>query len=167
RYFDELEAARRMAEAIMPDPGWVEVHQKDGVTVWKKWLPKGVYGSQYPCVKATAVVEVNAEAFVDLILDSSRVLEYNRYSRGRDDVARLGPHTKIVWNRTQPPLTGKVHDFCTLMHVDRRDGGGATVTTRATDHERAPRLRGAVRSEIVLGVTVVEPLAPGRATVTT
>jgi hypothetical protein len=54
------------------------VAERNGVTVSKKWLPKGAYGEAYPCVKACAVVEVDAETLVDLLMDSSRVREYNR-----------------------------------------------------------------------------------------
>lgn len=60
-----------------------------------------------------------------------------RYSKGRVDVEHLGPRTKIVWNKAQPPLTSKLHDFCTLMHVDSLEDGSFMLITRATEHPQA------------------------------
>lgn len=62
-----------------------------------------------------------------------------RYSKGRTDVEHLGPRTKIVWNKTQPPLSKKLHDFCTLMHLEDLGDGGYMLITRATDHPKVSR----------------------------
>ncbi|CAM9484300.1 unnamed protein product [Scytosiphon promiscuus] len=106
-----------------------------------------------------------------MIVDSTRVLEYNRYSRGRTDIEHLGPHTKIVWNKAQPPLSKKLHDFCTLMHMQPLDDeeGSFMLITRATEHPKAPLLDGHVRSEILLGVTILRPAGgdPNRTEMTT
>lgn len=60
-----------------------------------------------------------------------------RYSKGRVDVEHLGPRTKIVWNKAQPPLTSKLHDFCTLMHLEPLENGSFMLVTRATEHPQA------------------------------
>lgn len=57
-----------------------------------------------------------------------------RYSKGRTDIEHLGPNTKIVWNKAQPPLSSKLHDFCTLMHLEPLEDGAFMLLTRATDH---------------------------------
>lgn len=59
---------------------------------------------------------------------------WNRYSKGRTDIEHLGPHTKIVWNKAQPPLSKKLHDFCTLMHMEALEDGAFMLITRATEH---------------------------------
>jgi hypothetical protein len=109
-------------------------------------------------------------------------------SKGRTDIATLDANTKIVWNKTKPPLTSKLHDFCTLMHVSRtRDCSSSSsssnssgdtsssdadvstddcsysyvITTTRTEHPGAPRLQNSVRSEIVLGVTTITPHGNG------
>ncbi|CAN0373048.1 unnamed protein product, partial [Ectocarpus sp. 13 AM-2016] len=78
---------------------------------------------------------------MSMIVDSTRVLEYNRYSKGRTDIEHLGPHTKIVWNKAQPPLSKKLHDFCTLMHMQPLDDeeGSFMLITRATEHPKVGR----------------------------
>ncbi|CAM9260275.1 unnamed protein product [Phaeothamnion confervicola] len=162
---------------------WAEVSRRDGVTVWKRYFPPSERGHQYPCVKARGEVDAPPEKVLAMLTDSARVKEYNSYSVGRTDVAKLGPDTKIVWNRAQPPLSTKLHDFCTLMHIrPLRDSdagvlvgagaengkagtggsfvGGYVMLTRATEHPRAPILKNHVRSEILLGITVLRP-APG------
>jgi hypothetical protein len=79
RYFDELERTKLIAADVIESPGWSEVLQRDGVTVHKKYLDKDAYGSAFACVKATAVVDASPATLMQLLLDSTRVLEYNRY----------------------------------------------------------------------------------------
>eukprot|EP00953_Heterococcus_sp_UTEX-ZZ885_P031519 16535-Heterococcus_DN1.PRE.2 len=193
RYFDELERTKLIAADVIESPGWSEVLQRDGVTVHKKYLDKDAYGSAFACVKATAVVDASPATLMQLLLDSTRVLEYNRYSKGRTDIAKLDANTKIVWNKTKPPLTSKLHDFCTLMHVSRThdcssnsssssssgdtsadsssdadsDDCGYVITTTRTEHPGAPQLQNSVRSEIVLGVTTITPHGSSSSRVTT
>ena len=94
---------------------------------------------------------------MELLVDSDRVAEYNKYSKGRDDVEHLGPATKIVRNRTLPPMQKKTHEFCTIMHVIKREDGSQVMLTRFTDHPKVPRSSNFARSEIILGVTEVRP----------
>eukprot|EP00903_Cladosiphon_okamuranus_P013797 g12840.t1 len=159
KYLAELQLAQESAERALGAPGWEEVAQRNGVTVWKKYFPKDEYGYKYPCVKARGIIEGSAAEVMGMIVDSTRVLEYNRYSKGRTDIEHLGPHTKIVWNKAQPPLSKKLHDFCTLMHMQPLDDeeGSFMLITRATEHPKAPLLDGHVRSEILLGVTILRP----------
>ncbi|CAM9202226.1 unnamed protein product [Ectocarpus sp. 12 AP-2014] len=159
KYLAELQLAQESAERALGTPGWAEVAHRGGVTVWKKYFPKDEYGYQYPCVKARGIIEGSAAEVMSMIVDSTRVLEYNRYSKGRTDIEHLGPHTKIVWNKAQPPLSKKLHDFCTLMHMQPLDDeeGSFMLITRATEHPKAPLLDGHVRSEILLGVTILRP----------
>jgi hypothetical protein len=79
RYFDELERTKLIAADVIESPDWSEVLQRDGVTVHKKYLDKDAYGSAFACVKATAVVDASPATLMQLLLDSTRVLEYNRY----------------------------------------------------------------------------------------
>ncbi|CBJ49103.1 conserved unknown protein [Ectocarpus siliculosus] len=159
KYLAELQLAQESAERALGTPGWEEVAHRGGVTVWKKYFPKDEYGYKYPCVKARGIIEGSAAEVMSMIVDSTRVLEYNRYSKGRTDIEHLGPHTKIVWNKAQPPLSKKLHDFCTLMHMQPLDDeeGSFMLITRATEHPKAPLLDGHVRSEILLGVTILRP----------
>lgn len=66
------------ADRALGTPGWAEAAQRDGITVWKKYFPKDEYGYQYPCVKARGVITGSAEEVMGMIIDSTRVLEYNR-----------------------------------------------------------------------------------------
>jgi hypothetical protein len=105
----------------------------------------------------------------ELLLDNSRIAEYNKYSRGREDIALVGPNTRIVRNRTMPPLSKKGHEFCTIMHVVRRSDGSQVMLTRYTEHPKVPASPDYVRSYILLGVTEVRPHAsdPNKAVFTT
>ncbi|CAM9100223.1 unnamed protein product [Chrysoparadoxa australica] len=160
KYLADLEDAKSYAFEVMRPEGWSQVAERGGVKAHKKYLPQSAYGSKYPCVKAEGVIQGSPAEVKEMMLDSERVLEYNKYSKGRDDVYHLDSDIKIVWNKTKPPLSKKLHDFCTIMRVIPGGDGGYILLTRATSHPEAPSLPNHVRSEIMLGVTALKPV-PG------
>jgi len=138
------------------------------LTAWKHRLPSDVYGSAYSVVKAKGVVRASPSEIFDMIYDSLRTKEYNKYSLGRSDVAIIGSRTKIVWNRTNPPGTKRPHDFCTLMHglIFPQNGTHVLMTT-ATNHPAAKPSDAYLRSEIIIGVNLLRPIGPRLTEVTT
>lgn len=42
------------------------------------WRGQDEYGYRYPCVKARGIIEGSAAEVMSMIVDSTRVLEYNR-----------------------------------------------------------------------------------------
>lgn len=148
---------------------WHRVSEKDDTKVWRRMMAEDVYGREYPCLKLSTVLHAPPDAVMALLVDSGRVGEYNKYSRGRHDVEQVGPNTKIVRNRTLPPLQKRAHEFCTVMHVIRRPDGSQVMLTKYTEHPEVPRSSEFARSEIILGVTEVRPhpTDPNRAQLTT
>jgi hypothetical protein len=157
RYLDLVRALEVEGHRALGEEEWRPVSVKDDVKLWRRATAEGSYGREYPCLKLSTVLDAPAEAVMALLVDSERVAEYNKYSKGRHDVEHLGPHTKIVRNRSLPPLQKRVHEFCTLMHVVRREDGAQVMLTRFTDHPKVPRSSNYARSEIILGVTEVRP----------
>lgn len=92
-----------------------------------------------------------------LLTPANRFGVGHRYSVGRTDIEHLGPHTKIVWNKAQPPLTKKLHDFCTLMHMQALDDGAFMLITRATEHPEVGK-RGGKTLGAVLCVAALQQL---------
>jgi hypothetical protein len=81
-------------------------------------------------------------ALMELLVDSSRIQEYNKLSLGRTDLLVLqgdmskdGPFggiTKIMKAITKPPLVRKALVFTSLIHVrELDDGSGYKIVTRA------------------------------------
>ena len=171
---EEIEELERRSWHFLLSPSlWGSpVHTIDGpcgpIVAWKYWLPKDDYGSANSMVKAQGIVRASPEEIFEMIFDSSRTKEYNKYSVGRTDVETKGPKTKIVWNRTNPPGTKRPHDFCTLMHgrVYPKNGTNLLMTT-ATDHAKAKTSSEFLRSEILLGVNQMRVIGPGRTELTT
>lgn len=139
------------------------------VLVWSGNFTHGLYGSDLPTVRAEGVVNMAPSALVDLLMDSTRVHEYNKMSLGRDDVLVLqddlendGPFgrsvTKVVRSASKPPLVRKTLEFVTLLHARRlEDGNGYLIVSRAvTQAEEAINSDGKVlRSEILMGVNII------------
>lgn len=69
--------------------------ESSGIKAWKFWLPKDTYGSQNSVVKAQGIVNASPEAIFNMIYDSDRTKEYNKYSIGRTDIEHLAKTTKV------------------------------------------------------------------------
>ncbi len=165
-FIDQLNDARRKSELYMSvndsDSTWIPIADKDGIKVWKKWLPSDCCGSEFPCVKATGILRASPEDILALLFDSKRTKEYNAYSICRVDIEKLDESTKVVWNRTKPPLSKRNHDFCSLMQMSwDEEGKKGTLLTTATSHPLAPKSKDSVRSKIQVGLTVVKPYPNG------
>lgn len=171
RYLSLLRSLEEEGHKALGEEGddWHQVSEKEDTKVWKRVQAENAYGREYPCLKLSTVLHAPPDAVMDLLVDSERVAEYNKYSKGRQDVAQVGPNTKIVRNRTLPPLQKRAHEFCTIMHVIRRPDGSQVMLTKYTEHPEVPRSSAFARSEIILGVTEVRPhpTDPDRAQVTT
>lgn len=152
---------------LLDDTLWGEpVTSSEGVTVWKHWPPKDTYGSENSFVKSRSLVSASPGDIFDMIYDSSRTKEYNKYSVGRTDAVELGKTTKIVWNRTAPPGTKRPHDFCTLMHGETFTNGTQLLMTCATEHPKVKPSKEYLRSEILLGVNLMVPISEGQTELT-
>jgi hypothetical protein len=155
---------------------------EDGaIHVWTGRTHKtGYYGSELPFVKTRSIIPLSPKEMVDLMMDSSRVKEYNPWSIGRRDcwVSDDG-YTKIVQNRVQPPLGAKPMISTTLLHacpidnlssstsssnpawviISRAVGGGTNAFPMAAANNDDHRQQYG-HSEILLGVNLLEPI-PG------
>ena len=137
------------------------------IVAWTQKLPKGEPGSGSSVVKARGLVRATPQELFDLVWDSSRVYEYNKYTGGRTDVATLGPKTKVVWNRTRPP-GAKPQDFCTVLHgVTQQKDGTLLLLSTATTHPAVAPSAAFARSEVLLGANLMRPVGPKLTEVTT
>jgi len=107
----------------------------DNVLLWT-----GHIGSQI-CLRAEGMIGKDAESLYKLLLDSSRVKEYNEVSLGREDIwimERLNgcdgtnEVTKVVRGTNKAPVRGMSPIiFHSLMHGKELDGGaGYSIVTR-------------------------------------
>lgn len=153
---------------VVPPP--VASEHENNVLIWSGVFSHGLYGSELPTVRAAGIVNMSPKKIVDLLLDSSRVKEYNKMSLGRTDVMVLkdnfandsafgGIVTKVVKSESQPPLVRKRLQFLTLMHVrELEDGNGYLIASRAVTQakESGDVEDGTIlSSEILMGVNVI------------
>jgi hypothetical protein len=168
-------------------PGWhTQTWRTDGVwdcqqcvsedvLVWSGVFPTGFYGSDLPAVRSASVINMSPQDLVDLLLDSSRVQEYNKLSLGRIDLLTLqatmedGPFggiTKVMRSESKPPLVRKTLQFTSICHVRKlADDSGYKIVSRAVTMPTAADQQstsgiGAVgpvmHSEILLGVNILK-----------
>lgn len=156
---------------------WPMVWQQDGpvelphrdlepVLVWTGTFSHGLYGSDLPAVRAAGVIDVSADELFHLLVDSSRVEEYNKLSLGRHDLLVLQPDmesdlfggiTKVMRSSSKPPLVRKTLTFTSLMHARRLvDDSGYKIVTRAVTSPEDASVTAALKSEILMGVNIIK-----------
>jgi hypothetical protein len=114
------------------------------------------YGGKLPIIKTISVIPMTPQEIADLMLDSSRVQTYNKFSLGRTDLKQIDVgigRTKIVRNLTKPPI-GDEMQSTTMIHARELENGAYVVVSRAvpSDEENAYG-----KSEILLGVNLMVP----------
>ena len=131
----------------------------DEVFVWSStFSPDGdCYGSSAPIIRARGIVPFSPSQMANLLMDSSQVKSYNKMSLGRTDSKQFDENTKIVYNRSSPPITRKIINFTTLMAKRELPNGVFVVLSRAVD-EGVSAGPNDVLGEIILGLNVMEPL---------
>lgn len=154
------------------------------IFVWYGKLETG-YKSEIPVIKARAIVKTSPRNLLELLIDSSKVTQYNKMSLGREDKefikegietndGRIDGEAKIVRSVTNIPMIRKKLELLSLMHArtldDKKDGmKGYIIVNRSVweDEKRVPSDDGDgeegndsnyIRSEVLLGVNLIREL---------
>lgn len=128
------------------------------ISVWTgKCKKAGCYGAHLPLIKSRSIIPLSCQDVVDLMMDSSKVPMYNTWSLGRKDCWVRDAHTKIVQNRVQPPIGSKQVVSTTLLHACEVDNNAWVIVSRAV--RGFPEPEDASKTEILLGVNLVEPIS--------
>ena len=121
-------------DVVGPMGKWPNGAYGDEVFVWSSKCSHSGFGSEYPMVKARGLIPTSALQMVQLLLDSSKVQQYNKMSLGRIDehcfakgVDRLSEcpitgvqgEAKIVRSKSQPPVIRKPVELRLLLHARR------------------------------------------------
>lgn len=151
---------------VLPPRGFAEENE---VMVWTGQFDHGLYGSDLPAVRAAGILNMSAKALTELLLDSSRIKEYNEMSLGRTDIMVMpgsleedGPFgksvTKVLKSETRPPLLRKTLQFVSVMHSkELDDGSGYYIVTRAvTQPDHGVLDPNILRSEIITSVNLIK-----------
>lgn len=144
------------------------------VLVWSGSFKHGFYGSDLPAIRAAGIVHMPAKALMELLVDSTRVQEYNKLSLGRQDLITFdgdlqtaGPFgtsiTKVMKSETRPPMIRKSLVFVSILHAKELvDGSGYLIVTRAVHRpEEEKSMANAIKSEILMGVNLIRKIDTG------
>lgn len=175
-----LEKLAQQAELLVriddnnPWIDWKLSNDSEDVRVWTgKSKDSNTFGAQLPWFKSRSVVPYSPEELVELLLDSGRVQTYNPWSVGRQDVWKslTTNLTKVVKNRTQPPLGSTPLVAVTLLHAKRLANDNWLVVSRAiggplfrddntSGEDDSKSDRPVQYSDMLLGVNLLEPTGP-------
>ena len=122
-----------------PMGAWANAASGNEVLVWSAPCSHEGHGSEYPLVKARGLIPTTASRVVELLLDSSRVKQYNKMSLGRTDEhyfskgvdkpvrclnTGIQGEAKIVRSKSQPPIIRKPVELRILLHARRLHADG-------------------------------------------
>jgi hypothetical protein len=140
----------------------------DDVRVWSGSFAgnSSFYGSDLPAVRAAGMINKSPEALANMLMDSTRVKEYNKLSVGRtdllvlqaDDDGPFGGVTKVVRSQSKPPLIRKLLQFTSILHARKlTDDSGLLLVSRAvTSQLDETATSNFLISEMILGVTILK-----------
>lgn len=135
------------------------------VLVWSGSFKHGLYGSEVPAIRSAGIVETSAAKLVELLVDSTRVKEYNKMSLGRTDLVTFdgnleqeGPFgksiTKVMRSESKPPMMSTL-SLTSILHAKQLpDGSGYLLVTRAV-HRPEEEPTESMKTEIVMGVNLI------------
>ena len=188
-----------------PDKGTERLLTKQGIgnNEWKSapgksilvWSGKiddiGGFGTNLPIIKARGNISADAHDVMDLLVDSSRVKEYNKMSLGRTDkfcYPSCDKNTdlvvsKVIHSLSKPPIIRKNIELLSLIHARKLDEvindghkGYIVVSRSVWENEvTVPDENGksqrstsdAIRSEMLLGVNYIREIEENVAELTT
>jgi hypothetical protein len=139
---------------------------ENDVLVWSGTFSHQYYGCDLHAIRCEAIVNMSPKVLATLLIDSSRVKEYNKMSIGRDDILVLKESencvTKVVVGKSKPPMLGKILQLKTLLHMQELPGGGEEsgyiIVSRAVAHadeseaDQDPKV---IHSEMLMGVNII------------
>ncbi len=138
---------------------WDFLGEDDNIKVWKLRTPlrNNRDHQQWPCILSTTTINLPLHELADVIMDSSKVTLFNKYSGGRDDVVVIGPNSKIVWSRTKIPFAIKPYDFSTLMHAEKSESL-TTIVSGSVECPEIPPHPDYSRSQVIFGMNILAPV---------
>jgi hypothetical protein len=167
---------RKLAKMSQPDQ---DRRLAKEVLVWSgKFQGPSYYGSENPVFLAQGIVDLSPREFLNLMWNSDRTGEYNKYSLGRSDVVLHedgvlcgGSYgTKVIKSETKVPFAGISLVLSAVMHARALEGNpdeGFVIVSRSLDCGVAGSHVGnckgvekASKNEILLGVNILRPV-PG------
>jgi len=137
------------------------------VLVWMGTFQHNHYGSDLPAIRAAGLIDMSPNDLLDLLVDSSRVQEYNKLSLGRQDLLLLqqtmdkegpfGGSTKVILSESKPPMLRKTMQFTSILHArELEDASGYQIVTRAVTHPQDKKKKDVLQSEILMGVNLIK-----------
>eukprot|EP00557_Chaetoceros_sp_GSL56_P005941 CAMPEP_0176487922 /NCGR_PEP_ID=MMETSP0200_2-20121128/6413_1 /TAXON_ID=947934 /ORGANISM="Chaetoceros sp., Strain GSL56" /LENGTH=733 /DNA_ID=CAMNT_0017884829 /DNA_START=352 /DNA_END=2553 /DNA_ORIENTATION=- len=184
RWTPDRNTEKILSKRPISDQRWHYATDSD-VFVWYGKFESG-YKSDLPVIKARAIVTTSARNLLDLLVDSSKVTQYNKMSLGREDKefikegietddGKIHGEAKIVRSVSNIPMIRKKLELLSLMHAraldEEKDGmKGYLIVSRSVweDEKQVPSEDGGegdtvsdpnfIRSEILLGVNLIREL---------
>ncbi len=150
----------------VPAPHAKGSKEENDVLVWSGTWSHKYYGYDLPAIRCEAIVNMSPRSLANLLVDSSRVKEYNKMSIGREDIMVLQEDetcvTKIVVGKSKPPMLSKTLMLKSVLHMEELPGGGTqggyVVVSRAiaqAEDDEAVEDPKVILSEMLMGLNIM------------
>ena len=137
------------------------------ILVWSGSFKHGLYGSEVPAIRSSGIVKTSSKKLMELLVDSTRVKEYNKMSLGRTDLVTFdgnleeeGPFgksiTKVMRSESKPPMLSNLALTSILHARELSDKSGYLIVSRAVHRpEEESSTSDSMKTEIVMGVNLI------------
>lgn len=151
-------------EGLVKASSFSDISAKD-VLVWQGSYKHGLFGSEIPAIRSAGIVNSSAKKMVELLVDSSRVKEYNKISLGRTDIITFdgnfdeeGPFgksiTKVMKSESKPPMMSPL-SLTSVLHAKKiPNGSGYLIVNRSVHRPEDETVASSMKTEIVMGVNL-------------
>ena len=169
---------------------WHAVTNVNDVYVWKGGVSHTGFGHDWPVVKARALIRATPCQVLDVLLDSSQIKSYNKMSQGREDVVVIqngvdtteqeSPYgvagdVRILRALNKPRLLPKTIEMLSVWYTkqlgESAPGSYMTVSRSVWEDDSGFHKSSSgddmLRSEMLLGVTLLRLAAEGSCEITT
>lgn len=164
---------------------WREAKGKEVLTWTGKIGSRGCgFGDDWPVIKTRGIVSTTPRDLVQFLLDSSKIKTYNKMSQGREDILVLqdGVETsaeeseygvagdaRIIRALVKPKMLPKTIEMISLWYskqIEESPGSYMIVNRSIWEddsdaHELSDEQKDMLRSEMLLGVQLLRPVADG------
>ena len=161
---DGSEWTRQTFEEGLIKASTVSATSSKDILVWSGSFKHGFYGSEVPAIRSAGIVNTSAKQLLELLVDSTRVKEYNKISLGRTDIITFdgnldeeGPFgksiTKVMRSQSKPPMMSPL-SLTSVLHAKKiPNGSGYLIVNRSVHRPEEEKV--ASNPEIVIGFNFI------------
>lgn len=148
---DEMLSAKNETES----DGWILSLESEGMTIYRKDIP----GTPITYIKGSGIFPVDAQAYLDILLDNNRKPEYDSMYKDGRVVEQVDERTTVVTQSFHAIWPTSARDFLLIQHWTKLPDGTLLSGGKSIEHPECPERKDHVRGQVYLGGFLMKPVS--------